>query len=155
MSNAAARLQSLGITLPAPVAAIANYVPYVLQTNMLVVSGQVTIEKGERKFIGRLGENISLEDGQKAARLCAVNIIAQINAALNGDLDRVERMVRLGVFVNATSNFTDQSLVANGASDLMVEIFGDAGRHARAAVGVASLPGGVAVEVEATVAVKP
>jgi len=155
MSNAAARLKSLSITLPTPVAAVANYVPYVLQGDMLVISGQITIENGEKKFIGRLGENISLEDGQKAARLCAINIIAQINAALNGDLGRVARIVRLGVFVNATSNFTDQSLVANGASDLMVEIFGDVGRHARAAVGVASLPGGVAVEVEAIVAVKP
>jgi len=154
MSNPAARLQALGITLPAPVAAVANYVPYVLQEDMLVISGQITIENGEKKFIGRLGENMSLEDGQKAARLCAINIIAQISAALNGNLDRVARIIRLGVFVNATPGFTDQSLVANGASDLMVKIFGDAGRHARAAVGVSSLPGGVAVEVEATIAVK-
>jgi len=154
MSNAAARLQKLGIILPPPVAAVANYVPYVLQGDMLVISGQITIEGGEKKFIGQLGKNISLEDGQKAARLCAVNVIAQINAALNNDLERVARIVRLGVFVNCTPDFTDQSLVANGASDLMVEIFGDTGRHARAAVGTSSLPGGVAVEVEALVAIK-
>ncbi len=150
----ASRLQQLGITLPAPIAAIANYVPYTRQGNLLVISGQITIENGEKKFIGQLGKNISLEEGQKAARLCAVNVIAQISAALDGDLERVERILRLGVFVSCTPEFTEHSQVANGASDLMVDVFGDAGRHARAAVGVSSLPVGVSVEVEALVALK-
>lgn len=150
----ASRLQNLDIILPPPIAAIANYVPYTRQGNLLVISGQITIENGEKKFIGQLGKNMSLEEGQKAARLCAVNVLAQISAALDGDLERVERILRLGVFVACTPEFTDHSQVANGASDLMVDIFGDAGRHARAAVGVSSLPAGVAVEVEALVAVK-
>jgi enamine deaminase RidA (YjgF/YER057c/UK114 family) len=148
------RLKALNITLPAPAAAVANYVPYVLHGDLLVISGQITLEGGEKKFIGRLGENISLDEGKKAARLCAVNILAQINAALSGDMERVQRIIRLGVFVNSTADFTDQPQVANGASDLMVEVFGDAGRHARAAVGVNTLPGGVAVEVDAIVAIK-
>lgn len=148
------RLKSLNITLPTPAAAAANYVPYTLHGNLLIIAGQITLENGEKKFIGRLGENVSLEDGKKAARLCAINILAQINAALGGDLDRVERILRLGAFVNCTPEFTDQSAVANGASDLMVEVFGDAGRHARAAVGVSALPFGVAVEVDAMIAVK-
>ncbi len=148
------RLKALNIILPAPAAAVANYVPYVLHGDLLVISGQITLENGERKFIGRLGENISLDDGKKAARLCAVNILAQINAALAGDLERVQRIIRLGVFVNSSADFTDQPQVANGASDLMVEVFAEAGRHARAAVGVNSLPGGVAVEVDALVAVR-
>jgi enamine deaminase RidA (YjgF/YER057c/UK114 family) len=159
MSTIAERLQSLNIILPVPAAPVANYVPYVLHGDMLAISGQVTMENGERKFIGRLGgkgrESISLEDGQKAARLCAINIISQIKAALAGDLERVVKLIRLGVFVNAAPDFTDQSLVANGASDLMVAVFGDAGRHTRAAVGVSALPGGVAVEVDALLAVKP
>ena len=148
------RLESLGIILPAPAAAVANYVGWTLHKNLLIIAGQITIENGEKKFIGQLGKDINLEDGQKAARLCAINIIAQINAATNEDLDRVEKILRLGVFVNCTPEFTEQSAVANGASDLMVEVFGDIGRHARAAVGVSSLPAGVAVEVEATVAIR-
>lgn len=150
----ASRLEKLGIVLPAAAAAAANYVPYVLHGNQLIIAGQLPIEGGEKKFIGRLGENISIDDGKKAARLCAINIIAQINAALGGDLERVEKIMRLGVFVNSTSDFTDQPQVGNGASDLMVEVFGDAGRHARAAVGVNTLPFGVSVEVDAIVAVK-
>ena len=152
--TAASRLQTLGITLPTAAAAAANYVPYVLEGNQLIIAGQLPIESGEKKFIGRLGENISLDDGKAAARLCAINIIAQINAALDGDLERVKRIVRLGVFVNSTADFTDQPAVGNGASDLMVEVFGDAGRHARAAVGVNTLPFGVSVEVDAMVIVK-
>lgn len=150
----ASNLEKLGIVLPAAAAAAANYVPYVLQGNTLIIAGQLPIEGGEKKFIGRLGENISIEDGKKAARLCAINIIAQINAALGSDLERVEKIMRLGVFVNSTADFTDQPQVGNGASDLMVEVFGDAGRHARAAVGVNTLPFGVSVEVDAIVAVK-
>jgi enamine deaminase RidA (YjgF/YER057c/UK114 family) len=150
----ASRLQNLGIILPAPAAAAANYVPYVLHGNSLVIAGQLPIQNGEKKFIGRLGENISIDDGKIAARLCAINIIAQINAALGGDLERVERIMRLGVFVNSTDDFTDQPAVGNGASDLFAEVFGDAGRHARAAVGVNTLPFGVSVEVDALVMVK-
>lgn len=150
----ASRLQSLGITLPAPAAAAANYVPYVLHGNILVIAGQLPVESGEKKFIGKLGDSISIDDGKKAARLCAINILAQINAALGGDLERVERILRLGVFVNSKDDFTDQPSVGNGASDLMAEVFGDAGKHARAAVGVNTLPFGVSVEVDALVAVK-
>ena len=152
--SAAERLKALNITLPAPAAAAANYVPYVLHGGLLTIAGQLPIENGEKKFIGRLGDNIELEQGQRAARLCAINILAQINAAVGGDWDRVERVVRLSVFVNSANNFTQQPAVANGASDLMVEVFGDAGRHARSAVGVNTLPFGVAVEIEALIAVK-
>lgn len=148
------RLKELNITLPQPAAAAANYVPYVLHGNMLVIAGQLPIEGGEKKFIGKLGGNISVDDGKKAARLCAINILAQINAALGGNLDRVEKILRLGVFVNSKDDFTDQPSVGNGASDLMAEVFGEAGRHARAAVGVNTLPFGVSVEVDALVAVR-
>jgi enamine deaminase RidA (YjgF/YER057c/UK114 family) len=148
------KLQSLGIVLPPAAAAAANYVPYVLHGNLLVIAGQLPIENGEKKFIGRLGDSITVPDGQAAARLCAINVIAQINAALGGDLERVERILRLGVFVNSTDAFTDQPAVGNGASDLMVQVFGDAGRHARAAVGVNTLPFGVSVEVDALVAIR-
>jgi len=143
-----ARLEELGIELPAPVAAVANYVPYVITGNLVFVSGQVTIEGGQFKYQGKLGGEISLEDGQAAARLCAVNIIAQLKDACGGDLDRVARIVKLGGFVNSTPDFTDQPKVINGASDLMVDVFGDKGRHARAAVSAGSLPVGVAVEVD-------
>jgi enamine deaminase RidA (YjgF/YER057c/UK114 family) len=154
MTTPAQRLADLGITLPAPAAAAANYVPYVLHRNMLVIAGQLPIENGEKKFIGRLGENISVDEAKQAARLCGINILAQISAALGGDLSRVERILRLGVFVNSANDFTDQPAVGNGVSDLMVEVFGDAGRHARAAVGVNTLPFGVSVEVDALVALK-
>lgn len=151
----ASRLEKLGIVLPpAGVAAAANYVPYVMQGNTLIIAGQITIENGEKKFIGQVGKEFSVDEGKAAARLCAINILSQINAALGGNLERVERIMRLGVFVNCNSDFTEQSAVGNGASDLMVDVFGDAGRHARAAVGVSSLPFGVAVEVDAIVAVK-
>ena len=143
-----ARLQELGITLPEAAAPVANYVPYVVTGNLVFVSGQVTIENGEFKFVGKLGSDVSLEDGQAAAKLCATNIIAQLKSACGGDLDRVTRIVKLGGFVNSTPEFTDQPKVINGASDLMVEVFGDKGRHARAAVSAGSLPVGVAVEID-------
>ena len=143
-----ARLQELGITLPEAAAPVANYVPYVVTGNLVFVSGQVTIENGEFKFVGKLGGDVSLEDGQAAAKLCATNIIAQLKSACGGDLDRVTRIVKLGGFVNSTPEFTDQPKVINGASDLMVEVFGDKGRHARAAVSAGSLPVGVAVEID-------
>lgn len=144
-----ARLKELGITLPDAPAPAANYVPYVHSGNLVFVAGQITIEGGKPQFLGKLGREFQVADGQKAARLCAINIVAQLRAALGGDLDRVKRIVRIAGFVNAVPDFTDHPEVVNGASNLLVEIFGEAGKHARAAVGVGSLPRGVAVEVEA------
>ena len=144
-----ARLEELGIELPEAAAPAANYVPYVVSGNQVFVAGQITIHNGEIQYVGKLGRDYGVEDGQAAARLCALNIIAQVKAACGGDLDRVVRCVRLGGFVNSTADFTDQPEVVNGASNLMVEVFGDKGKHARAAVSAASLPRGVAVEVDA------
>lgn len=144
-----AQLKSLKIELPNAASPLANYVPAVRSGNLLFVSGQVCQWNGERRYVGKLGAEIGLEDGKAAARLCGLNLLAQARRALDGDLDRVRRVVRLGGFVNAVPGFAEQPQVVNGASDLMVEVFGEAGRHARAAVGVGSLPGGVAVEVEA------
>ena len=145
-----ARLRQLGIELPEPAAPVANYVPFTVSGNLVFIAGQLCLWNGERRFPGKLGAAIGIPDGQQAARLCALNILAHLRVACGGDLDRVRRCIRLGGFVNCTPDFTDMPQVVNGASDLMVELFGDAGRHARAAVGVASLPGGVAVEVEAS-----
>lgn len=147
-----ARLSELGITLPQAAAPVASYVPVVIHGDLAYVSGQVSFVDGEL-LKGRLGEDVSLEDGIKAARGCGLMILAQLKAAL-GSLDRVGRVVKLGGFVNSTPDFTDQPKVVNGASDLMLEIFGEMGKHARAAVGAPSLPLGVAVEVDAVVAVK-
>ena len=144
-----ARLKELGIELPQPGAPVANYVPYTVSGNLVVISGQLCVWNGERRFVGKLGGGVSIADGQQAARLCALNILAHLRVACGGDLDRVRRCIRLGGFVNCTPEFTDMPQVVNGASDLMVELFGVIGRHARAAVGVSSLPAGVAVEVEA------
>jgi enamine deaminase RidA (YjgF/YER057c/UK114 family) len=149
MTSIAQKLTELNITLPDAAAPAANYVPFVQSGNLLFVSGQLPFDQGQLIHKGRLGDNVSLEEGYKAARQCAINIIAQIRAA--GGLEKVHRIVRLGGFVNSTADFTDQPKVVNGASDLFVEVFGDAGRHARAAVGVPSLPLGVAVEVDAVV----
>ena len=144
-----ARLAELGIEVPEAAAPVANYVGYVQSGNLVFVSGQVTLAGGEFKFQGKVGADFSVEEGQEAARICAINIIAQLKAACGGDLDRVRRIVKLGGFVNATPEFTDQPKVINGASDLMVAVFGDAGRHSRAAVSAGALPLGVAVEVDA------
>lgn len=146
------RLQELGITLPAAAAPVASYVPVVIQGDLAYVSGQISFVDGEL-VKGRLGDDVSLEDGMAAARGCGLMILAQLQAAL-GSLDRVDRVVKLGGFVNSTPVFTDQPKVINGASDLMLEVFGEAGKHARAAVGVPALPLGVAVEVDAVVAIK-
>jgi enamine deaminase RidA (YjgF/YER057c/UK114 family) len=143
-----ARLQELGITLPTPAAPIANYVPFVVTGNLVVVSGQGSIENGKQVFAGKLGENLSIEQGQQAARLCMVNLLAQLRAACGGDLDRVRRVVRLGGFIAAPASFTQHAVVMNGASDLAVAVFGEAGRHARTTVGVPSLPADFPVEVE-------
>ncbi len=154
MSKIDQKLQTLGINIQAPLAPVANYVGFVKTDNQVVVSGQLPIENGELKFVGKVGSQISIEDAKKAARLCAINLIAQVKAACDGNLDRVLRCVKLGVFVNGEPNFTDHPVVANGASDLMVEVFGDAGKHARAAVGSGSLPRGVAVEIDAIFEIK-
>ncbi len=145
-----ARLKELGIELPQAAAPAANYVPFVISGKLLFVSGQLPMAAGKLAVTGVLGAGVTLAEGQRAARLCAVNIIAQARAALD-DLDRVTRIVRLGGFVASAPDFTDQPKVVNGASDLMVEVFGDAGRHARAAVGVNVLPLGAAVEVDAII----
>lgn len=146
-----ARLKELGIELPQAAAPVAAYVPYTISGKTLYISGQVTVWNGERKFIGKVGKEFTLEQGKEAARLCALNIIAQAKEACGGDLDRVSRVLRLGGFVNGGPDFHDHPQVINGASELMVEVFGDAGKHARAAVGVSSLPGNVAVEVDAVI----
>jgi enamine deaminase RidA (YjgF/YER057c/UK114 family) len=142
------KLQELGITLHEPRAPMANYVPFVRSGNQLTVSGQVCVD-GDGKIVakGQLGAGVSIEDGQKAARACAINLLAQVKAAL-GDLDKVTRVIRLGGFVNSAPGFPDGPKVMNGASDLMVAAFGDKGRHARSTVGVAALPAEAAVEVE-------
>lgn len=141
------RLKDLGITLPVPAAAVANYVPFVVTGNLVFVSGQLPLENGKPAVLGKLGAEVSVEDGVRAARLCGLGLLAQLRAAA-GDLDRVKRVVRLTAFVASTPDFTDQPKVVNGASDLMVEVLGDAGRHARVAVGAPSLPLNVAVEIE-------
>lgn len=143
-----ARLAELGLVLPAAPAPAANYVPFVISGSMLYVSGQVS--SGPDGLIkGRLGDGMDVEAGAAAARACALSLIAQAKAACGGDLDKIARVVKLVGFVNSTADFTDQPKVVNGASDLMVAVFGDAGRHARSAVSAAALPLGVAVEVEA------
>ena len=142
------RLSALGVVLPTPAAPAANYVPYVLSKGMLYISGQIPVGPSGIEFVGTVGADLGIDDAHAAARLCAINILAQAKAAL-GDLDRVERVVKLVGFVHCVAGFQDQPKVVNGASDFMVEVFGDKGRHARSAVGAAGLPFGVGVEVEA------
>lgn len=147
--TAQSRLEKLGLTLPTPVAPVANYVPYVQTSNLLVISGQVSITGEGQLLTGQLGATLNVEQGIEAAIACGLNILAQAHAALDGDLERIIRCVRLGGFVNATADFKDHPKVINGASDLMVNVLGDKGRHARFAVGAPSLPLGVAVEIDA------
>ncbi len=147
------RLLRLGVALPAPAAPAANYVPFVLDDGLLTMSGQLPMTADGVAVRGKLGDDVTLEDGQRAARLCAVNILAQAKAALSGDLERIRRIVRITGFVASAPDFTDQHLVVNGASDLLAEALGDRGRHARAAVGVAALPLNAAVEIDAIIAV--
>ncbi len=137
------------IALSEVAAPAANYVPWVRSGKMLIISGQLPMEGGKPQFLGKLGREFGVEDGQKAARLCGVNLLAQAKQAVGGDWSKISRLVRLGVFINATEDFTDHPKVANGASDMMVAVLGENGKHARAAVGTGSLPLGVAVEVEA------
>lgn len=143
-----ARLKALDIVLPTPPAPVASYVPFVMSGNLVFVSGQVTIAPDGLKYVGTVGKELTAEDAKAAARLCAVNTLAQLKVAAGGDLDRVKRCVKVTVFVNAVPGFAQHPEVANGASDFFVEVFGDAGRHARSAVGAGSLPRNVAVEVE-------
>jgi enamine deaminase RidA (YjgF/YER057c/UK114 family) len=152
VENTEARLARLGVTLPTAAAPAANYLPVVNHNGILFLSGQLPMGGQGVAFRGKLGDNVSLEDGRKAARLCAINILAQAKAALGGDLERIERFLRITVFVASAPNFTEQHLVANGASDFLVEVLGERGRHARAAVGVAALPLEAAVEIDALIA---
>jgi enamine deaminase RidA (YjgF/YER057c/UK114 family) len=147
------RLAAHNIKLPTPAAPAANYVPFIIASGLLTISGQLPMENGAIAIKGKLGGGVSLEDGQRAARLCAINILAQAQAAL-GDLGRIKRCVRLGGFVASTPDFVEQHKVVNGASDLIVSILGEAGIHARAAVGTAALPLDAAVEVEALFAIE-
>ena len=147
------RLKELGIVLPEPSSPAANYVPFVQAGTMLYISGQLPMANSVI-MKGRLGQGATIEQGQEAAKLCAVNILAQANAALSGDLGRIVRCVKLGGFVASTADFFDHPKVMNGASDFMVAVLGDAGRHARFAVGVAALPFGAMVEVDAVFEVK-
>ena len=142
------RLAELGISLPTPTVPAANYVPFVITGNLVFISGQITMDSGTLKYQGRLGADMTVDDGYQAARLCGINLLTQLKVACDGDLDRVVRAVKLGGFVNSTPDFTDQPKVVNGASDLMVEVLGEAGRHARFAVGAPTLPLGVSVEVD-------
>ena len=142
------RLTALGIELPVPSTPGANYVQFVRTGNLLFLTGQLAQWNGERRFIGKLGREFGVEEGQQAARLCALNLIAHLRVALDGDLDRVVRCVQISGYVNSLPDFVAQSQVLNGASDLFVEVFGEAGRHTRMAVGVSALPYDVAVEVE-------
>ncbi len=142
-----ARLKDLGIDLPTPMAPVANYVPFVQSGQLVHISGQISMDPAGG-IKGTVGVDISLDDAQRAARLCGINLLAQLKAATGGDLSRVKRVVKLGVFVQCGPDFIDIPKVANGCSDLMVEVLGDAGRHARSAVGVYKLPLGVAVEID-------
>jgi len=143
-----ARLKELGIELPDATAPAANYIPYVVSGKLIFLSGQITLLNGKIEYIGKIGEEFTVEEGYQAARLCGLNLITQAKAAAGGNLDKIKRVVKLGGFVNAVAGFTNQPEVINGASDLMVEVFGDNGRHARAAVSAGALPRNVAVEID-------
>jgi enamine deaminase RidA (YjgF/YER057c/UK114 family) len=149
------RIHEIGIEIPQAAKPIANYVGARIVKNMVFVSGQLPMKDGQLQYIGKVGKEVSVQDAVKAAELCTINILAQLSSILSNNLDSVESCVKIGVFVNSTPEFEDHSIVANGASDLIVKIFADAGLHARAAVGVASLPKNVSVEVEAIFTINP
>ena len=146
--SAEARLADLGLELPTPMAPVANYVPYAVTGNLVFVSGQLPARHSRVAYTGKVGEAITPEEGAEAAKLCFLNVLVQVKAACGGDLGRVRRIVRLGGFIAAPPGFTAHATVMNGASDLAVTLFGDSGRHARTTIGVPSLPGDAAVEVE-------
>ena len=148
------KLKELGLSLPAVSMPAANYVPCQIAGNMLFVSGTLPMLDGKPQYVGKVSKEVSIEDAQKCAELCGLNILAHAKNALGGDFSRIKRLVRLGVFVNAPENFTEHPKVANGVSDMMVNLLGDEGRHARFAVGTSGLPFGVAVEVDATFELK-
>lgn len=145
-----AKLSSLGLALPAVTMPAANYVPYVVSGNLVYFSGTLPMLDGKTQFVGKVGKEFTIEQGQECAKICVLNILSHLKNALGGDLGKVKRLIRLGVFVNSAAGFTDQPKVANGASDLMVGLFGENGKHARFAVGVSELPFGAAVEIDAT-----
>lgn len=147
--NIDTRLHELGLTLPEPATPAANYIPYVTTGKLVFIAGQVPFWNDTLRYVGRVGQDFDLAEAQEAAKVVALNILAQLKRACDGDLDRVVRCVKLGGFVNAVDGFADHPKVINGASDLMVEVFGDRGRHARFAVGANGLPLGVAVEIDA------
>ena len=149
-SNVESRLTEHQIELPRTTSSVANYVPFVLSGNTLYISGQITVWNGDLRYQGKLGKDVSIDEGYQAARLCGLNLLAQLKSACGGDLDRVVRVIKLGGFVNCSPDFTDHPAVIDGASDLMVKVFGDVGRHARFAVGASNLPLGVAVEIDGT-----
>ncbi|MFL1525761.1 RidA family protein [Pseudomonas sp. O230] len=149
------RVQQLGLSLPTPSQPIANYVNHVVSQNQLFISGQIPLLDGKPAFIGRLGESISDEEGANAAELAALGLLAQLSNALGDDLSKLVRIIRLGVFIASAPDFPRQGAVANGASNLLVNALGEKGRHVRTAVGVSSLPGGVAVEIDATFELRP
>ncbi len=153
MNTVENRLQELGLTLPEPVAPVANYVPYVITGNQVFISGQVSVTANGKLITGRLGEDLTVERGQDAARACGLNLIAQMKAACGGDLSKVKRVVKLGGFVcsNFSSTALDIPKIINGCSDMMVDVFGEAGKHARFAVGAPALPLDVAVEIDCVI----
>ena len=154
MSKIEQRLEAMGVTLPEPAAPVASYVGNVVHNGLVFVSGQIPLVDGKVAQTGLLGDSVTLEEGIATARVCAINILAQVKVACGGDLERIERCIRLGGFVASTPDFGDHPKVINGASDFMVEALGDRGAHSRAAVGVASLPLNVSVEIEATFAIR-
>lgn len=156
MNNSiAARVAELGLALPTAPSPSANYVPFVVAGNLLYVSGQLPLRDGQAQYTGRVGETVSIEDGYASARLCALNLVAQVSAAVDDRLDRVKRCVNAVIYVNATPDFAEHPRIANGASDLFVEIFGERGRHSRAAVGMGSLPRVSTTEVQAVFEIEP
>lgn len=154
MNNIELRLRELDVELPEVAGAAANYVPFVIDQNLVYISGQLPILNGDIIYTGKLGESISIPDAKKAARLCALNILSQIKQALGGDLSRIKKCIKLGIFINATSDFYEHPQVGNGASDLLVEILGDVGKHSRFAMGAGSLPFNVPVEIDAVFRIK-
>ncbi len=149
-----ARLLELGIVLPTPAVPQANYIPFVVAQKLVFIAGQIPMKDGAPQFVGKVARDFTIEEGREAARLCSLNILAHLKAACAGDLDKVKRCAKVGGFVNCTAEFKEMPQVVNGASDLIVAVFGEAGKHARFAVGASSLPRGVAVEVDAVFELK-